>query len=388
MKSAARTCQRVNGDDMKTLLGILAAVWCGASAALAQSDNELLPESATGLTQKDPVYAERFMISAANPYAAQAGFDILDAGGSATDALIASQFVLNLVEPQSAGVGGGGFMIHWDARRGETITFDGRETSPAGTPDDIFLPFADPFRFSEAAQGGKSTGVPSLVQMFELAHERYGRLKWGRLIEPALTLAQEGFVVSPRLARLIARDTERLRRHPSTAAYFFHDDGRAYAEGDVLRNPDFAATLEEVAERGADAFRDGPIVDAIIEAVTNDDATHRGYLSHQDFLDYQPLERAPVCGGYRTYNICGMGPPSSGDLTVIQILGLLEHFDLASLGASSPEATHLFLEAMRLAAKAWRWVGNDHDETSEPRPSAAFGVTCASSRPSVHTGSA
>jgi len=184
--------------------------------------------------------------------------------------------------------------------------------------------------------------------MFELAHERYGRLKWGRLIEPALTLAQEGFVASHRLARLIARDTERLQRHPSTAAYFFHDDGRAYAEGDVLRNPDFAATLEEVAERGADAFRDGPIVDAIIEAVTNDDATHRGYLSHQDFLDYQPLERAPVCGGYRTYTICGMGPPSSGGLTVIQILGLLEHFDLASLGANSPEATHLFLEAMRL----------------------------------------
>lgn len=321
--------------------------------ALAQSDSELLPESATGRTAKDPVYAEDFMVSAANPYGAQAGYEVLKDGGSATDALIATQLVLNLVEPQSSGIGGGGFMIHWDARRDHLTTFDGRETSPADTPDDIFVPYAardgQPSRFSDAAQGGKSTGTPGLVQMFELAHEEYGRLRWSRLFRPAIELAESGFVVSPRLATLIERDRERLKRHPSTRAYFFKDDGSPIVAGDTLMNQAFADALKQIAEDGADAFRSGPIVDAIVTAVTEDDTDFRGYLSQQDFLDYVPLERDAVCGSYRTYRICGMGPPSSGGLTVIQILGLLEHFDLAGLGANSPEAVHLFLEATRLA---------------------------------------
>ena len=324
-----------------------------AHSAHGQPDSELLPESATGSTTKAPVFARSFMVSAANPYAAQAGYDVLKDGGSATDALIATQLVLNLVEPQSSGIGGGGFMIHWDARRNHLTTFDGRETSPASTPDDIFVPYAaqdgQPSRFSDAAQGGKSTGTPSLAQMFEMAHDKNGQLRWSRLFQPAIRLAEDGFIVSPRLATLIDRDQARLKRHPSTAAYFFRDDGTPLQSGDLLRNQAFAETLKLVAERGADAFRSGPIVDAVVEAVTNDDPDFKGYLSHQDFLDYAPLERDPVCGSYRTYKICGMGPPSSGGLTVIQILGLLEHVDLSGLGANTPESVHVFLEAMRLA---------------------------------------
>ena len=324
-----------------------------ASSARGQTDAELLPESATGRTVKKPAYATSFMVSAANPYAAQAGYEVLKAGGSATDALIAAQLVLNLVEPQSSGIGGGGFMIHWDAEAQHLTTFDGRETSPALTPDDIFVPYAardgQPSRFSDAAQGGKSTGTPSLVQMFEMAHEKYGQLRWHRLIQPAITLAEDGFTVSPRLATLIERDQDRLKRHPSTAAYFFHNDGSPLQAGDLLNNPAFAETLKLVAAQGAEAFRSGPIVDAVVDAVTNDEPDYRGYLSHKDFLDYAPLERQPVCGAYRTYRVCGMGPPSSGGLTVIQILGLLEHFDLSSLGANTAESVHLFLEATRLA---------------------------------------
>ena len=338
---------------MRTSIALIGLLGFWPLFALAQTTADFQPEDATGTTEQKAVIAEEFMIVAANPYASRAGYEVLADGGSATDALIAAQLVLNLVEPQSSGIGGGGFMIHWDARREQVTTYDGRETSPLNSPDDIFAPYAGgngtPRDFTGAALGGKSTGTPSLVQMMEMAHEEHGRLRWARLFEPAIALAQDGFVVSPRLAALIERDAERLKRHPSTAGYFFKEDGSPLVAGDVLRNPEFAESLQRVAEFGGDAFRSGPIVDAIVGAVQNDEEGFRGFLSHEDFALYEPLERPAVCGFYRTYRICGMGPPSSGGITVIQILGLLEHFDLASLEPSSARATHLFIEALRLA---------------------------------------
>ncbi|HET6520572.1 MAG TPA: gamma-glutamyltransferase [Geminicoccaceae bacterium] len=305
------------------------------------------PEGATGRQEKRAVTAERFMVVAANPLAARAGYDVLAEGGSAADAAVAVQTVLNLVEPQSSGIGGGAFMLHWDAAAGELGTLDGRETAPmAATPELFLKPDGTPMSFQEALVGGRSVGTPGVLRLLEVAHGMHGRLPWARLFRPAIDLAERGFEVSPRLARLIAEAAD-LDRYEATRAYFFNDDGTPLRAGQRLRNPEFAATLRLIAAEGADALYRGEIADDIVAAVRGT-GDNPGLLAREDLEGYAVKLRDPVCIVYRAHEVCGMGPPSSGGLTVGQILGLLDHFDLRGMGLGA-DAVHLFAEASRLA---------------------------------------
>lgn len=300
---------------------------------------------------EEDMVAKEFMISAANPIAAQAGYDVLAAGGTAADAAIATQFMLNLVEPQSSGIGGGAFLLYWDNKAQKLHTFDGRERAPlAATPAYFLKPDGTPKGWWESVIGGRSVGVPGTLRLLETLHGRFGRMPWGALAAPAIELADEGFAISPRLAEsIVAHDNEtrQLAKFAATRAYFFDADGAPKTAGTVLKNPEFAETLRMVAEGGADAFYLGDIAEDIVAAVRAD-ADNPGILTMGDFADYRVVERAPVCVDYRRYEVCGMGPPTSGGLTVGQILGMLSHFDLGAMG-NSVEAAHLYAEAARLA---------------------------------------
>jgi gamma-glutamyltranspeptidase / glutathione hydrolase len=325
---------------------LVLALLC-AIAAPAPGQPVDAPEAASGRQEKQAVRAARHMIATANPHASQAGLEMLRAGGSAIDAAIAAQLVLNLTEPQSSGIGGGAFLLHWHAAARRISAFDGRETAPAAARPERFLrPDGKPMPIEEAIHSGKSVGVPGLLRALELAHARHGRLPWARLFEPALRLAEAGFPVSPRLHTLIKVDAA-LARNPAARAYFYGADGQALPVGHLLRNPPFAEVLREVAKGGADAFYRGPIARDIVAAV----AAHPdpGDLTAQDLAGYGALERAAVCGAYRAHRICGMPPPSSGGIGVLAILGVLEPFDFASLRPISTRAVHLFAEAGRLA---------------------------------------
>lgn len=287
------------------------------------------------------------MVAAANPLAARAGIEILRAGGSAVDAAIAVQMVLNLVEPQSSGIGGGAFVLHWNAAEKRISAYDGRETAPAAARPDRFLrPDGSPMGLGEAIGSGRSVGVPGVLRVLELAHAKHGRLPWRRLFEPALRLAEEGFAVSPRLHRLIASDPL-LQRNAAARAYFYLPEGRALPVGHLLKNPELAAVLRRVADEGADAFYRGDIARDMVAAV----ASHPlpGDLTEQDLVGYRALEREAVCGSYRRQRICGMPPPSSGGIAVLAMLGILERFDMAKVRPNSSQAVHLFSEAGRLA---------------------------------------
>ncbi len=316
---------------------------------LAGAAQEHQPEPASGWRPQAPVAAGHFMAVAAHPSAARAGHEVLRAGGSVADAAVAVQTVLNLVEPQSSGIGGGAFALYWDADAGTLTAFDGRETAPAAATPQYFLdPNGEPRPFWERVVGGRSVGVPGTLALIKLVHERHGRLAWEELLQPAIRLADAGFAVSARLAQSIASAAERgLARYPAAHRYFFDDAGNPLAEGATRRNPEFARTLRLLAAEGLDAFYRGPIADDIVAAVraTGDNP---GLLTRQDFENYEVKVRDPVCSGYRRYRICGMGPPSSGALTVGQMLGMLEAFDLPAMGYGD-EAVHLFLEAGKLA---------------------------------------
>jgi gamma-glutamyltranspeptidase/glutathione hydrolase len=330
------------------LLGLQPAARPAAAQDVAQDAARPAPEAATGWISKPLVEAQDFMVVAAHPLAAQAGYEVLKEGGSAADAVIAVQLVLNLVEPQSSGIGGGAFMLHWDAGEEVLAAYDGRETAPAEAGPDLFLtPEGEPMAFDEAVIGGRSVGTPGTLRLMELVHRLHGRLPWERLLQPAIELAEAGFEVTPRLAALVREEEETLRRFPATSAYFL-PGGQPVEAGARLRNPEFAALLRSVAERGADAFYRGDVAREIVETVRGT-AGNPGLLSEQDLAGYRVAVRRPVCGEYRAHTVCGMGPPSSGALTTLQILGILEHFHLASLDPLSVEATHLFAEASRLA---------------------------------------
>jgi gamma-glutamyltranspeptidase/glutathione hydrolase len=297
------------------------------------------------------------MVAAANPHAARAGVEMLRAGGSAVDAAIAAQMVLTLVEPQSSGIGGGAFLLHWDEAAKRIRAYDGRETAPAAARPDRFLrPDGTPLSFPEAIASGRSVGVPGVLRALELAHARHGRLPWARLFQPAIRLAERGFAVSPRLHRLIAADPL-LARMPAARAYFHLPDGRPLPAGHRLRNPALAQVLRRVAAEGADAFYRGPVARAMVEAVAAQ--PDPGDLAEQDLAGYRALEREPVCGAYRAHRICGMPPPSSGGIGVLAILGILEHLPFAEARPGSSGAVHLFAEAGRLAyADRDRYVGD------------------------------
>ena len=290
----------------------------------------------------------RHMIAAANPYAARAGLDILARGGSAVDAAIAAQMVLNLVEPQSSGIGGGAFMLAYDARDGSVGAYDGRETAPAAATPALFLDAGGaPLGFYDAVIGGRAVGVPGLLAMLELAHQRHGKLPWAALFEPAISLAETGFSLSPRLHELIgeARD---VGRYATARSYFFTLAGLPKPVGAEIVNRAFAATLRLIAAQGAAAFYEGDIAADIVAAV-HGAADNPGLMTLADLAGYDAKRREPVCRDYRQWRVCGMGPPSSGGVTTLQILGLLEGFDLAALEPGSVEAVHLISEASRLA---------------------------------------
>jgi gamma-glutamyltranspeptidase / glutathione hydrolase len=291
--------------------------------------------------------APAYMVAAANPHAARAGVEMLRAGGSALDAAIAAQMVLTLVEPQSSGIGGGAFLLHWDPAAKRIAAYDGRETAPAAARTDRFVrPDGVPMGLGEAIASGRSVGVPGALRMLELAHAKHGRLPWKRLFAPAIRLAEEGFAVSPRLHRLIAADPL-LKRNAAARAYFHLADGRALPVGHRLRNPALAAVLRRLAADGAEAFYRGEIARDIVAAVATQPAP--GDLTEQDLAGYRALEREPVCARYRARRVCGMPPPSSGGIAVLAILGVLERFDMARVRPGSAEAVHLFSEAGRLA---------------------------------------
>ncbi|MEM9787065.1 MAG: gamma-glutamyltransferase [Pseudomonadota bacterium] len=272
-----------------------------------------------------PVTAEEWMVVAANPLAVEAGADVLANGGTAADAMVAVQAVLGLVEPQSSGLGGGAFLVWYDAASGEITTLDGRETAPlAATPTLFQDENGERLGFFDAVVGGLSVGTPGTPKLMEDAHRRWGRANWGELLAPAIALAEDGFVVSPRLSASVASDAERLQRFPATAAYFF-PGGAPIAEGSVLQNPDYADTLRQIATNGTDAFYTGPIAEDIIATIRNAEG-NPGVLSTLDLALYSVIERDPVCVDFRSYEVCGMGPPSSGALTVGQILGIMDNF--------------------------------------------------------------
>ena len=311
----------------------------------------LSPEAVEALRIKAsgaPVEAGTWMISAANPLAVEAGARVLRAGGSAADAMIATQAVLGLVEPQSSGLGGGAFLVWYDAATGTLTTLDGRETAPLDVTPQLFQTEAGaPLSFFDAVVGGRSVGTPGTPRLLEAAHEMWGKAAWPDLFDDAIALAEQGFAVSPRLADLIAADGDRLRRFPATEAYFY-PGGTALHAGETLRNPAYADTLRQIADGGAKAFYIGDIADDIAATVQQAPG-NPGVLSALDLAIYEVKERPAVCAPYRTAQVCGMGPPSSGALTIGETLGMLQGHDLADLGPDNPESWRLIGDASRLA---------------------------------------
>ena len=342
----------------RSLVVAAAAMSLAAGSGVAQVVRPLQPEPATGRTEKVLAQAREYMVAAAHPLAVDAGLRMLALGGTAMDAAIATQLVLNLVEPHASGLGGGAFLLHYDAGTGTTRAYDGRETAPAGATAELFLsPDGKPMPFQQAVLGGRSVGVPGLARLLETAHRRHGKLAWETLFEPAITLAETGYPMTARVHRLLGRVTG-LDRDPAARALFY-EAGKPKAVGTMLRNPAFAATLRALAQGGAPAFYRGEIARDIVAAV-RDHPGNPGTLSEQDLASYSVREVTPLCGGYREFRICGMPPSSSGGIAVLQMLGMLSRFDLAAVRPGSSEAAHLLSEAGRLAfADRNRYVADD-----------------------------
>jgi gamma-glutamyltranspeptidase / glutathione hydrolase len=316
------------------------------------------PEAASGTTDKPGWTTTRFSVAAANPLATDAGYQVLRAGGSAVDAAVAVQMVLGLVEPQSSGIGGGAFLLH--VAQGKVQAYDGRETAPAAANENLFLkPDGKPMAFAEAVVGGRAVGVPGTVHMLQLAHREHGKLPWAQLIQPAITLAEQGFRVSARLHSLLGMD-KHLQKDPVAAAYFYNAQGQPWPVGHLLQNPELAATLRQIALQGSQALQQGDIAQAMVDKVQRH-PTNPGQLSLADLARYQTQKRDALCFDYavnmqknvRVYLLCGFPPPSSGAIAIGQILGILNQTPAASLpladGLPSTDWLHLYTEAARLA---------------------------------------
>jgi len=330
----------------KTLISISAAV----TTALALSI-ELL---ASGVVMADghsrfpnSVTATTHMVSAANPLASQAGLDVLEAGGTAMDAAVAVQFMLNLVEPESSGIGGGAFLLYWDAASNKLLTYDGREKAPTSATPEYFYKDGEAMKWSQARPGGLSVGVPGTLKLLEVAHQAHGRQHWTTLLQPTIEQARAGFKINAKLARAIAGAAESgLAQFEETKTYFLNEDGSPKEEGTLLTNDVFADTLTLIAAFGSDAFYTGPIAKSIVEATRT--TTNTGQMTLEDLSAYEVIQREPVCADYRAYQVCGMGPPTSGGLTMGQILTILAEFDLPAMGPGA-QSWHLFIEAAKLA---------------------------------------
>ena len=364
------------------LAGLLAA--CATAPAPFVYTPPAQPEGSSGYTAKPGWATTKFAVAAANPLATDAGLQVLRAGGSAIDAAVAVQMVLTLVEPQSSGIGGGAFMLHSSA--GKVEAFDGRETAPAGVDEKLFMG-ADgkPLAFYDGVVGGRAVGVPGTVKMLEVAHQQYGKLPWAQLFAPAITLADSGFKVSPRLATLLKSEVH-LKKDPAAAAFYYKPDGSALVAGELLKNPALADVLRQIATKGSSALHEGSIAQAMVKKVQNH-PTNPGKLAMSDLAAYQVKKRDPMCSDYSaahsTYRLCGMPPPSSGAIAVGQILGILANTNAATLppvagmsgvtgsalgSGQTPSADwlHLYTEASRLAfADRAQYVG-DPDFVAAP----------------------
>ena len=289
------------------------------------------------------------MVSAADPRAAAAGVAMLRQGGSAMDAIAATLLALTVVEPQSSGIGGGGLLVYQAAGAADPVTFDGRETAPASASPALFLtPDGKPQPRSTAIPGGRSVGVPGNVAMLALAHARLGKLPWAALFAPAIALAENGYIVTPRMAAGIAAKRDVLARSPAAAALYLNADGSAKTARTRIVNAALAATLRAIAAGGPAAFYRGPVAADIAQTVGSA-PTNPTVLTAADLTGYHAKARPPVCTSYRVWRVCGMGPPSSGGTSVAAILKQLERFDLAALGVDSPVSWHLLAESERLA---------------------------------------
>lgn len=307
------------------------------------------PESESGYEEKPGWSAESFAVAAANPLATDAGYQVLKAGGNAIDAAIAVQMVLNLVEPQSSGIGGGAFLMTYDGD--EVRAYDGRETAPQAVNSELFLQDGEPLAFNQAVVSGLSVGVPGTLRMLEKVHAEQGELAWAELFTPAITLAEEGFAVSNRLHTSLAND-EFLRQDRLASQFYYDAQGEPIAVGETLKNPALAEVLRRVAAQGSAAFYAGDVAEDIVQRVQNH-PERPGALALEDLSGYEALSREPLCTPWQQWEVCGFPPPSSGHLTVMQILGMLDQQPLLEApldnGASSSGWLHQFLEASRLA---------------------------------------
>jgi len=338
-------------------IGLLAAAaWlagCASSPTLHYTV-PAQPEGASGYTEKPGWATTQFAVAAANPLATDAGYQVLKAGGSAVDAAIAVQMVLTLVEPQSSGIGGGAFLLHSDGQAIEA--YDGRETAPASADEKLFLDAnGKPMAFHDGVVGGRSVGVPGTLRMLEMAHRAHGKMPWATLFQPAIVLAEKGFKVSPRLHTLLSNE-KYLPKDPVAAAYFYDASGKPWPVGHVLKNPELAAVLRNIAAQGSAALYEGPLAQAIVDKVRKH-PSNPGQLSLADLAGYQAKKREALCHDYRArehdYRLCGFPPPSSGAIAIGQILGILNQTQAATLpldqGLPSHQWLHLYTEASRLA---------------------------------------
>lgn len=342
---------------MKLTLSAIAIAAILTGCASTQSFNYSVPdqpEGASGYTEKPGWATQKFAVAAANPLATDAGYQVLKAGGTATDAAIAVQMVLALVEPQSSGIGGGAFLMHFDGMHVEA--YDGRETAPLAATESLFMgKDGKPMPFINAVVGGRSVGVPGTVRMLEMVHKQHGKLPWAQLIQPAIALSEGGFKVSERLYTQLSAE-QHLKNDPVAAAYFYDQDGSPRKVGSLLKNPALAAVLKRIAAEGASALLEGDVAQAIVNKVQRH-ATNPGKLSLQDLANYQAKKREPLCHDYhasaRTYQLCGFPPPSSGAIAIGQILGVLNQTNAAQLplnnGLPSADWLHLYTESSRLA---------------------------------------
>ncbi|GAB2645215.1 gamma-glutamyltransferase [Vibrio panuliri] len=334
--------------DNKTML-ILGLAFVANPLFATDVADHVAPELTSQVTSKQSVTAKEFVVAAAHPLAVEAGYQVLKNGGSAADALVTVQTVLGLVEPQSSGLGGGAFLVYYNAKNKQLTTYDGRETAPLSAKPELFQDEnGEPLQFFDAVVGGRSVGTPGTVKLLADVHRHYGQQQWASLLEPAIDLATNGFAVSPRLASAIARDNERLSRYPDTKRYFFTESGQPLPQGSLLKNAQYAQTLELLAKEGERAFYRGKIAQDIVNKVQGI-SDNPGTLSLEDFATYKVIEREPVCAPYRQYQVCGMGPPSSGALAVGQILGITSHFELSEMGADDPHSWQIIGDASRLA---------------------------------------
>jgi gamma-glutamyltranspeptidase/glutathione hydrolase len=328
---------------------LAAAVFISTCAAFSYaSDPTIVPEAASGFKDSTIAHAKSAMAVTANPYATDAAAKILHAGGSAIDAGIAAQLVLGLVEPQSSGIGGGAFMLYWDAKKHKLSSWDGRETAPMAVNEKHFLtPDGTSMGFFDAVIGGYSVGVPGVIAMLEDAHKEFGKLPWAELFAPAIALANDGFLISPRLHTLLA-EMPKVAVNPAISRYFFTNELKPKAVGTLLKNPAYAATLKKIATKGSDAFYRGDIAKNIVRAVKSD-PNRTGLLSAADLAHYQAKQRPAVCATFRVYKVCGAPPPSSGGTTVIAILKIIEAAEKNNPTKTDADFIHTFIEASRLA---------------------------------------